>query len=1346
MLLKKSISPLLWLLLLLLSSTITHAQCPAPEFFDLDLATTSNTPVWIRCVDNVADPDDYTLELISPNNIQDYQIDWGDGSPLENGSNVTAGNPIPHNYTALGSFTVTFTETDQTSSCQTTITGNFINDRKPGATAIPPTTNTSGCTPHVLTFENTTTNVSPFTRFTWDWGDGTIENVGPASEPGTVGQPISHTYLSGTSDCGMQVTLTAISLCDTTFVTFGPYDMWDLDTAVVNASAVQLCVGDSVTFTDVSDYNCVGGARRIRWDFSDFGGPMTGWLPAVGSNRTQTYFVGGAVGSTYQVVLEDSNFCGIDVDLVNVSIIAPPTASITPSVDTICNNNQGTFNNLSSGANEYSWNFGDGGGWNTITSSGSQSNLYSSSGDYIVQLAANIGGAQLCTDTTTADLHVLANPVASFTMDQNSGCDSVSVTFTDATVGASSWDWDFGNGSIISGQGPHTTLYNGVGTYEVELTVEENVFNCISTFRDYVTIFPTPSVNAITDTVCFGDTVNFIDQSTLIDPTGTILRQKWTGISGNNLSNLTGDPDYPNNPDEFEYLTIFEGPTNDGNNYGSRIHGYVIAPESGSYFFWIASDDNSELYLSSDADPANKVLVASVSGNTNSQEWNKYASQVSLPITLVAGSRYYIEAIHKEGGGGDNLAVGWQLPSGTFERPIPGNRLTPYTDGKFINSWNWNFGDGSGMSASQNPSYVYPSSGSYYAQLEVGTNQCSAMDSFSVFVADPVSSQFVITDTSGCSPFTTQLINQSSGAVVYYWDFGDGTQDTISVGAQDTINYTWYNNTSSSRIFSIKLTAEGSSGCTDFSSKNISVLPTPVADFVYSHPNPPCAPLEVNFQNTSAAQDTNYTWYMSNLDTLYNPGLSFNYSFNNFGSSIRFDTVRLVATSQGCTDEVVKIISVFPEPNYTVETSIDTGCHPLNVDFSLVESASSYFWDFGDGTFSSSPNPNKSYSNFTNQDTVYTATVYVSSPFACQDTVETPIYVAPSIVADFTPTPTQQTLPNSTVNVINTSSGAIDDYYWDYDDGTLVNTQNPSSHIYGQADTFNIKLKVSNSFCSDSIFKAVIIHPLAPTALFTGSDTGCVPLPVSFTNNSMFATSYLWDFGDGQTSTQENPNHTYAQSGLYTVTLIAYNNSGSDTVIKVDQVLVDPSPVASFNSNPDPPTELIAPADIFFNNISVNANTYHWDFGDSTTSIATNTLHTYQNPGVYTVTLVASSGVCIDTFSLVNLVSIVEGGQFVIPNAFTPNSGGSNGGAVNSGGLNDIFFPKTKGNVLDFKMAIFNRWGELLFVSNDINIGWDGYYKGVLAKEDVYVYKVEIKYENGGSDTKIGDFTLLRDD
>ena len=156
--------------------------------------------------------------------------------------------------------------------------------------------------------------------------------------------------------------------------------------------------------------------------------------------------------------------------------------------------------------------------------------------------------------------------------------------------------------------------------------------------------------------------------------TGTILREYWSGVRGKTVAEIpTHLP-----PTSTNQLTIFEGPTNAGDNYGTRIRGYICAPSSGNYTFWIASNDYSELWLSTDNTPGNKVKIASVTGATTPRQWTKYGSQKSLPINLKAGYQYYIEALHKEGIGTDNIAVGWQLPDGTLERPIPGNRLSPF--------------------------------------------------------------------------------------------------------------------------------------------------------------------------------------------------------------------------------------------------------------------------------------------------------------------------------------------------------------------------------------------------------------------------------------------------------------------------------------------------------------------------------------------------------------------------------------------------------------------------------------------------------------------------------------------
>ena len=229
--------------------------------------------------------------------------------------------------------------------------------------------------------------------------------------------------------------------------------------------------------------------------------------------------------------------------------------------------------------------------------------------------------------------------------------------------------------------------------------------------------------------------------------TGLISREVWTGVGGTAVSQIPLNT----TPDIEDQLTIFEIPINTMDNFGTRVRGYLCPPVSGQYKFWIASDDNSELWLSTDANPANKQLIANVPGWTGSRQWGKYTQQQSAAINLVAGQLYYIEALQKEGGGADNLAVGWELPNGVQERPIPGLRLLPFGsaaptasftanpssgtaplsvdfdasastdyDGSIV-SYSWDFGDGNNGTGTT-PTHTYTLEGDYTATLTVTDN------------------------------------------------------------------------------------------------------------------------------------------------------------------------------------------------------------------------------------------------------------------------------------------------------------------------------------------------------------------------------------------------------------------------------------------------------------------------------------------------------------------------------------------------------------------------------------------------------------------------------------------------
>lgn len=157
-----------------------------------------------------------------------------------------------------------------------------------------------------------------------------------------------------------------------------------------------------------------------------------------------------------------------------------------------------------------------------------------------------------------------------------------------------------------------------------------------------------------------------------------VLREVFYNIPGTSVTDLTGAPAYPNNPDEAFIAAEFEAPSNFADFYGQRMRALITAPTTGSYVFWISGDDGCALYLSTDENPANRALIATVSGWTSVREWTKEPNQRSVAISLIAGRRYFIEALQKEGGGGDNLAVRWQIPGGTIEEPIPNNRVIPF--------------------------------------------------------------------------------------------------------------------------------------------------------------------------------------------------------------------------------------------------------------------------------------------------------------------------------------------------------------------------------------------------------------------------------------------------------------------------------------------------------------------------------------------------------------------------------------------------------------------------------------------------------------------------------------------
>lgn len=269
-----------------------------------------------------------------------------------------------------------------------------------------------------------------------------------------------------------------------------------------------------------------------------------------------------------------------------------------------------------------------------------------------------------------------------------------------------------------------------------------------------------------------------------------------------------------------------------------------------------------------------------------------------------------------------------------------------------------------------------------------------------------------------------------------------------------------------------------------------------------------------------------------------------------------------------------------------------------------------------------------------------------------------------------------------------------------------------------------------------------------PTLLMTlDNDSACNFMDVQFIDNSVSSNPadqihyWLWNFGDGTTSQLQDPIHTYNQPGVYQVILSVTTGNGCTTDNSSPPITVQvfPVPSASFSTNS---TNFYLPTEtLITTNTSQGAIHYNWNFGDGATSTVVSPEYLYSTIGFYQIQLIATNQYgCSD----IATKDIITSADLVVPNAFTPKSGGSSGGFYDITSLdNDIFFPYTSG-IVSFNFEIFNRWGELIFVTQDIKQGWDGYYKGELAQKGVYIWKIYAKLNNGKVFNKTGDVTLLK--
>ncbi len=362
---------------------------------------------------------------------------------------------------------------------------------------------------------------------------------------------------------------------------------------------------------------------------------------------------------------------------------------------------------------------------------------------------------------------------------------------------------------------------------------------------------------------------------------------------------------------------------------------------------------------------------------------------------------------------------------------------------------------------------------------------------------------------------------------------------------------------------------------------------------------------DATFTDTSVTDNTISSWLWDfgdgNTSTSQNPTHTY--------AATGTYTVCLTVTDTCNTDSVCQTVTITcPDPiaGFTATSNLYTATF---TDTSIGNSISSWQWDFGDGNTSNSQNPTHNYAAAG----TYIVCLIVND-VCFDDTICQPVTITcPGPIPGFSVTSNLYT-----ADFTDTTTGNfVSSWLWDFGDGNTSTMQNPS-HNYAAAGAYTVCLTVTDTCGTDSVCQTVVITCPGPTAGFSHVETG---LTTALTDTSMgnFISSWLWDFGDGNTSTMQNPSHNYATPGTYTVCLTVTDTCGTDSVCQSVTVTCTP-PSAGFTWT----TTLLNASFTDTSTTSSAFTGWMWDFGDGNTSTDQNPTHTYATEGTYYVCLTAT--------------------------------------------------------------------------------------------------------------------------
>lgn len=1321
--------------------------------------------------------------------IVDWQWTFGDGGS----SNIQ--NPS-YSYALVGEFTVSLIVTDDNGCDSALVLPNLISTSNPPNANFTSTSLNSCFTPLIVDVTNNSTNstggITDLT-YSWDFGGGTTStNKEPADATFTTDGPFS-----------ISLTVTEDGGCSDIYTKSGN-------------------IGNPIASISISDTICINSSNQFI--NNSVGGNSWNWVFSNGSSSSvkNPFTTFNSPGIQTATLTASQNGCSHDTTVSFFVQEIIPGFTILPSYLCEAPWCVEVIQNSTGGTNTYEWEFGDG-----QLGNGSPANhcylldtsIYTVYDPIYKNITLKASSKWGC--TAQLSLTDTIYPVSAFfSPDTAQGCAPLTVKFSDSTrsrEGIVSWAWDFGDNSTATNQNPSHT-YLDTGHFTTVLIVE-NEFGC----RD--TSYPVEiSVGEKIDldftiapsTVCIGDSVTFTD------------------ISGSS---------------EIDYWHFGTDAERSGSCPDQSVQKWAFFNETGSHDVTFAADINgcvsdttfsnavtvngpsSNFFFNGNCDTPFEYTFNAILNDVDSFTWDfgdgTVVNSADLNDTLInhtyaVTGDYTVSFISK------NTTFGCANDTNTLvvhvreiQAEITGDSIlcsgitysfSSINSIDYYNSCNdgfrWDLGDGTQptIKADFIHNYQFNDTGLYEIRMIAkDVNLCYDTAFRSIRVAY-IDVGFTLSDTKGCLPLTINLTDTSRSDTIFTnwnWSFGDGSTSTDQ---NPVVTYT--DKTKSN--YTISLTATDYLGCVDTYTAN--VYPTiPDTNFVVND-RTLCNGDSALFTLSAGAKIALATWDFGDGSA----SLELN-PWHTFNTSGEFTVQVSVTDTNGCvgTKTRTTYVEVDDYPEALFKTNVDTNsviCYPVQISFtdtSIVNTFGSRVWDLG------VPNPilpSQTVSWNYDQPGIYTTSLIERTLNGCADTLDRTFEIIGPI-ADFD-------LSKSTICIGEEITFSIKDsadistFLWDFGDGTSAPEIDPVTHKFTEVPnggTTNVQLII---WSEDSVCDYVTVHPVnihEVEARFDFIDsTICNNDQAQFTNNSLGATSYLWDFNNGSTSTVKTPaNQNYGVIGKYDVSLTITDNVNgcTDSLIKELEVLPLPTITAtslpmcfgdsalleasganfyawdnaalvdyadsnstwSFPSNtitftvtgtdtnncsntaatkvtviiePDP--KLIDQCYVIGEFIALGEDygstyTYDWTIGETMyltcTNCATQTIQIkdeHEDPIEFIVEYQDTLG-CFITQDQYN-ICIQDKYTVDVPSAFTPNGAGENNIIfVRGHGVDELLF-----------FRIYNRWGEIIFETNDINVGWDGTYKGEAQNMETYIYQAKVRFYNGEFEEKGGSITLIR--